>query len=71
MKFLNKMKAGLAAGALAVSGAASAVGPDLSALNTAVDFSTTQTSILNIGAALAGVYVVLKAVGLVLGRIKR
>lgn len=59
-------------GGLAVTApAAFAVAPDLTTITAAVDFSTAATAISGVFAALATVYVLMKAGGLVLSRLKR
>jgi hypothetical protein len=49
---------------------ANATGVDLSSLTTAVDFSTTSTAVLTVAAALAAVYITVKASKLVIGAVK-
>lgn len=72
MRYLSKMQSVAVAVVLSVLAAPSfAVAPDLTALTAAVDFSTTITAVLGIMAALAGVYVIMKAGSLVLSRIRK
>jgi hypothetical protein len=67
----KRLFAHLAVIALATgSGMASAAGPDLTSLTSAVDFGTTTTAILAIAALLAAVFVAIRAAKTVLGMIK-
>jgi hypothetical protein len=60
-------------GALAVTGAASAVGggPDMSGLTGAVDFGTVTTAVLAIAGLLAVVYVAVKGASIGLSMLKK
>ncbi|NHZ93925.1 hypothetical protein F2P45_33760 [Massilia sp. CCM 8733] len=65
------MQRGLAlVGALAVSGSALAVGPDMSGLTSAVDFGTVISAVLAIAGMLALVYVAIKGARIGLAMLK-
>lgn len=61
---------GVAAGALALAGSASAAPVDLTGLTTAVDFSTATAAILTVAGALVVVYIAIKAVKFVMNMLK-
>lgn len=58
------------AGGLAVVGSASAVPVDLTALTTAVDFSTATAAILTVAGALIVVYIAIKATKFVINMVR-
>jgi hypothetical protein len=70
---MNKnIQRGLAlVGAIAVSGSALAVGPDMSGLTSAVDFGTVTTAVLAIAGLLAVVYVAVKGASIGLAMLKK
>lgn len=68
---MKKIVAAVVSFVALASANAQAVGPDLSGMTGAIDWSTTTAAVLTIAGGLAGVYVVVKATQLVLARIKR
>lgn len=65
---LRLIMAGVVASAMASS--AFAVGPDFSSLTASVNFDSTTTSVLAVGAALAGLFIVLRGVKIILPLIR-
>lgn len=57
--------------ALGLAGQASAQAVDLTALTTAVDFSTATTAVLAVAAAVIVVYIAIKAAGFVVNMVRR
>lgn len=52
------------------AGVASAAGPDLTAMTSAIDFGTVTTAVLSIAGLLAVVYVAIKGAKIVLSMVK-
>ena len=73
MKFKNLLAVVLAASSAVVVTTASAAGTPvvLTSLTDAVDFSTSSSAILVVGAALIGVYITIRAASFVIGMVKR
>lgn len=72
-KFVNGVKGRLAAGTALVLGSASAFAEsstDWSALTDAIDFGTLGEGLLAAGAALIGVYLVIKGVRIIVGMVR-
>ena len=63
-------KAVVALAPAAVLTPASAVGPDMTTLTTAVDFGTVTTAILAVSASLIVVYIAWKGAKMVIGAVK-
>lgn len=68
MKFLKKLALGVAS--LFGAGSAMAVPVDLTALTTAVDFSTATAAILTVAGALIVVYIAIKATKFVINMVR-
>ena len=64
-------KIGVAVVSLFAASSAFAVGPDLTALTSAVDFGTVVTAVLSIAGMLAVVYVAVKGASIGLNMLKR
>jgi ABC-type bacteriocin/lantibiotic exporter with double-glycine peptidase domain len=71
MKFKNLLAVVLAASSAVVVTTASAAPVVLTTLTDAVDFSTSSSAILVVGAALIGVYITIRAASFVIGMVKR
>ena len=70
MSMKSLLVTAVAFGAVAASGSALAVGPDLSALTGAIDFGTVVTAILAVGGALALVYMAQKGIKMTLSMLR-
>lgn len=70
-KFTNVAKRVAVAGVAGLASVPAMAVVDYTALTTAANFGDATTAVLAVAAALAGVYVVIKGIGLVLGMMKR
>jgi len=70
-RFTMLKKIGVAVVSLFAASSAFAVGPDLTALTSAVDFGTVVTAVLSIAGMLAVVYVAVKGASIGLNMLKR
>lgn len=67
---INALRSAVVAGAVSVAGAASAAGPDLTPLTSAVDFGTVTVAVLSIAGLLAVVYVAVKGASIGLNMLR-
>ena len=67
---INAVRSAIAAGAVTVAGAASAAGPDMTGLTSAVDFGTVTAAVLSIAGLLAVVYVAVKGASIGLAMLR-
>lgn len=70
-KIVNVVAAALLAGVVSVPAFAAATPPDMTALTSAVDFSTVTAAVLAVAALLATVYVAIKGASMALSMIRR
>lgn len=66
----NFVKSSVLGGLALVASSSYAVGPDLSTLTAAIDFSTVTTAVLGAGAALIVVYIAWKGAKLVISAVR-